>query len=299
MTLGEHARAKSDVERYLESQLPDQKVEHLERVGIEHVAGHRHEIWDAHVGGERWWVVTNPTNLYPQVDFKSRDVVLTFHVGLAVRVMTRDQIPIAPEAQELFAAVWRRWEQAAEALAGAEEAEQFQAVGTHLRECLISFAHAIEADELVGEGNERPKSSDVVAWASLFADSIAPGSSNERLRGYLKALVQPTWDYQQQLLHDKSATRLDAEIGVQAVAHLLSSFTASVLRHRQELARCDSCEGYSVAGGVCRRCGWEDPNYEPPTVRPRTDEEIAAALAEPCTPSSDLSTFLTLNDIVD
>lgn len=151
----------------------------------------------------------------------------------------------------------------------------------------------------VGEGNERPKSSDVVAWASLFADSIAPASSNERLRGYLKALVQPTWDYQQQLLHDKSATRLDAEIGVQAVAHLLSSFTASVLRHRQELARCGSCEGYSVAGGVCRRCGWEDPNYEPPTVRSRTDKEIAAALAEPCTPSSDLSTFLTLNDIVD
>jgi hypothetical protein len=31
-------------------------------------------------------VVTNPTNLYDQADFNSRDVVLTFHVGLALRM---------------------------------------------------------------------------------------------------------------------------------------------------------------------------------------------------------------------
>ncbi len=109
-------------------------------------------------------MVTNPTNLYPQADFKSRDVVLTFHVGLAMRVMTRDHVPM-PKAQELFVAVWRRWEQAAEALAGAEEAEHFQAAGTHLQECLISFAHAIQTDELVPEGNERP--SPATSWPGL------------------------------------------------------------------------------------------------------------------------------------
>ena len=33
--------------------------------------------------------------------------------------------------------VWRRWEQAAETLEMAEEAEDFQAVGVKCRECLI------------------------------------------------------------------------------------------------------------------------------------------------------------------
>jgi hypothetical protein len=36
---------------------------------------------DLHAESGRWWIVTKPTNLYSQADFKSRDVVLTFHVG--------------------------------------------------------------------------------------------------------------------------------------------------------------------------------------------------------------------------
>jgi hypothetical protein len=44
----------------------------------------RHDIWDVHLAESRWWVVTNPKNLHDQADFKSRDVVFTFHVGLAL-----------------------------------------------------------------------------------------------------------------------------------------------------------------------------------------------------------------------
>lgn len=297
MSNTERARAKDEIGAYLESQLGGQEIRHLERVGVEHVAGNRHEIWDAHVGDERWWVVTNPTNLYSQADFKSKDVVLTFHVGLAIRVLTRDQVPVSPEAQEMFAPVWRRWQQAADAFAGAEEAEDFQAVGTYLRECLISLAHEIKSDELVADGAVTPKSSDVVAWAQLFVNAIAPGASNGRLRQYLKVLVEPTWAYQQHLLHDKNATRLDAEIALQSVAHLVSCFTAAVLRpHRQE-QRCGKCDAYAVAGGRCPRCGWEDPDYSPTPAPARDEDAIALALAEPCTPSSDISTFITLDDI--
>jgi hypothetical protein len=46
----------------------------------------RHDIWDVHCTQSRWWVVTNPTNLYSQQDFKSGEVVLTFHIGLALRL---------------------------------------------------------------------------------------------------------------------------------------------------------------------------------------------------------------------
>jgi hypothetical protein len=297
MSGSEHTRSRAEVSAYLESQLPGRRVRHLERVGVEHVAGNRHEVWDAHVDDQRWWVVTNPTNLYPQEDFKSRDVVLTFHVGLAVRVMTRESVPVLPEAREIFASVWRRWEQAADALANAEEAEHFQAVGTHLRECLISFAHEIEEEGLVSDVATRPKASDVVAWAALFAEAIAPGGSNSRLRRYLKALIEPTWDYQQQLLHNKNATRLDGEFGLQSVAHLISCFTAAMLMRERKNSRCGKCDAYAMAGGVCRHCGWEDPDYDPGEPRARSEEEIMAALAEPCTPTSDIATLMTVDDM--
>jgi hypothetical protein len=46
----------------------------------------RHDIWDVHGVVTRWWIVTNPTNHYDQSDFKSRDVVLTFHIGQTLRI---------------------------------------------------------------------------------------------------------------------------------------------------------------------------------------------------------------------
>jgi hypothetical protein len=98
-----------DVLEYLGDQLHGEEITHLERVMLEHVGGIRYEIWDAHTGsGERWWVVTNPTNLYTQQDFKSKDVVLTFHIGLAMRVANRYSVPITPSAEEILSGPWRR-----------------------------------------------------------------------------------------------------------------------------------------------------------------------------------------------
>lgn len=139
--------------------------------------------------------------------------------------------------------------------------------------------------------------SDVVSWGELFAKRIAPGASDSRLRGYLKAIVAPTWNYQQQLLHDKSATRLDAELGLQAVSHLLSVFTAALLRMNQPDSRCENCEANALVAGRCRRCGWEDPNFEPRMQPIRTEEEIAKALEDPCIPSSDISTLINVDEI--
>lgn len=64
----------------------------------------RHDIWDVHCADSRWWVVTNPTNLYDRADFKSRDVVLTFHIGLAFRMEYRRdrEIPVSPPSAVLL-----------------------------------------------------------------------------------------------------------------------------------------------------------------------------------------------------
>jgi hypothetical protein len=150
----------------------------------------------------RWSVVTNPTNLYSQQDFKSRDVVLTFHIGLALRLeyAREREVPVAPGPAELLPGSWRRWQQAFEAYDSGDEAETFQAVGVRLCECLVSFLGETTSQELMPEGTPRPRRADFRAWIELLANAA------------------------------KNAVRMDAEIGLKAVEHLLGMFTAARLR---------------------------------------------------------------------
>jgi len=273
-------------------------VVHLEKAASALVGQVRHEIWDVHCEETRWWVVTNPTNLYSQADFKSRDVVLTFHIGLALRMeygRERD-VPLAPEPAALLAGSRRRWQQAFEGYDSGDEAENFQAVGVRLRECLLSFVGETRRDDLVPEGEATPKASDFKAWTLLLASYLAHGPSASALRSYLKKLASETWDYVNWLTHAKNAVRLDAEIGLKAVEHLLGAFTAARLRFDRAPRRCAGCDSYRVVGGSCEHCGWVDPEYEPPVIPPISEEELARRLAEPCTPSSDISTFMRPED---
>jgi hypothetical protein len=88
-------REEGDIARYFESQSSkDTKgpayVEHLELVKSETVFGREYKVWDVHATDGRWWVVTNPTNLYSQEHIPSLDFVLSLHVGLMARVASRD-----------------------------------------------------------------------------------------------------------------------------------------------------------------------------------------------------------------
>jgi hypothetical protein len=289
---------RDQVRSYFESQWPDDPVVHLEKVASERVAGVPHDIWDVHCADRRWWAVTNPLNAYSQDDFKSRDVVLTFHVGLSLRMASQPDVPIKDSAAALLPGAWRRWEQAVEALTTAREAEDFQAVGVRLRECLVSFAGEIANEDLVPQGEPAPKAADVVGWTSLLADELAEGSSAEHLRSYLKKMTRETWDYVNWLTHAKNAANYDAEIGTAAASHLLATVTAARLRWAQQgHQRCEGCGSYSLTAGQCQRCGWVDPAYEPPPVEELSEEELAARMAEPCTPSSDISTLVTPDDL--
>jgi hypothetical protein len=196
---------------------------HLEKAASELVGPVRHDIWDVHCPESRWWVVTNPTNLYSQQDFKSRDVVLTFHLGLALRLeyAQEREVPVAPASAELLPGSWRRWQQAFEAYESEDEAETFQAVGVRLRECLVSFLGETTGDELVPEGTRPPKRADLRAWTELLANALAAGESAAKLRSYLKKIAVETWEYVNWLTHAKNAVRMDAEIGLKTVEHLL------------------------------------------------------------------------------
>jgi hypothetical protein len=243
-------------------------------------------------------VLTNPTNLYSQQDFKSRDVVLTFHIGLALRLQYAQEREVSVESgsAELLPGSWRRWQQAFETYDSGDEAETFQAVGVRLRECLVSFLDETTGDELVPEGTQRPKHADFRAWTELLANALAAGESAAKLRSYMKKLAAETWEYVNWLTHAKNAARIDAEIGLKAVEHLLGMFTAARLRLGRTSPRCKDCGSYELVAGECRHRGWADPSYEPPEMLNISEEERVRRLAEPDVPSSDISTFMAPDD---
>ena len=290
-------REKDEIRAYVEDQAHENVV-HLEKAASELVGPVRHDIWDVHCPESRWWVVTNPTNLYDQTDFKSRNVVLTFHIGLMLRVeyAQEREVPVTPELADLLPGSWRRWQQAFEAYESGDEAETFQSVGVRLRECLVSFIGETRNDGLVPEGETAPKASDFKGWTELLAIGLAAGQSSASLRSYLKKMALETWDYVNWLTHAKNAVRVDAEIGLKAVEHLLGMFTAARLRLRHASTRCGECGSYEVVAGVCRQCEWVDPSYEPPPSREWSEKERARRLAEPCTLTSDISTLLGQDD---
>jgi hypothetical protein len=119
------------------------------------------------------------------------------------------------------------------------------------------------------------------------------------MRSYLKSITDSTWTYVNWLTHAKNAVRLDAEIGLKMVEHLLGMFTAAGLRKAEGRKRCDECGSYGVVGGVCEYCNWRDKDYKPPRKRYISRAERERRLAEPCTPSSDIKTLITPEQVVE
>lgn len=292
-------RQTEAIRAYVEDQAHEQVV-HLEKAASELVGPVRHDIWDVHCTDRRWWVITEPTNLYSQEDFKSRDVALTFHIGLALRVsyLHDKRIPVELPAADLLPGTWRRWEQAFEQLESGDETENFQAVGMRLRECLISFIAETADDDLVPVGDEPPQRANFRSWSDLLASALASGASNAHLRSYLKKMSAETWEYVNWLTHARNAIRLDAEIGLKAVEHLVGVFTAARMRLRYPGTRCAECGSYRLVGGVCERCGWADPDYEPPDLAPSSRTKRRRKPRGDCVPTSDVSTFIRPEDMM-
>jgi hypothetical protein len=259
------------VREYVVGQAPDETVEQAEKVSSEHVFGTRYDVWDVHTDKSRWWVITPMTNLYLQDDIRSMNQAISLHIGLTERVLSRErgEIDGSRNPSELEK-VFRKVDQASEALDRAEEAEDFQAVGVRLRECLIAFAHALADPAIVREGTEPPQAANFVAWAELLAYALAPGRDNAGIRKYLKAQANPTWQLVQQLTHSTNADRLEADFVHDAVRHLIGSYVlAEARKARGPSERCPACGSYRVVEdyrsaedrsyALCSTCGWERP----------------------------------------
>lgn len=269
-----------EIRSYVEGQSPDEQVTYVERISGERVLGNDHEIWDVHTTGERYWVITRPTNLYSQRLFPSADYTLTFHVGLMARVASRERGHADDEQRNRVASAWRRWMQAAEALDQAHEAEEFQAVGMRCRECLLDLARSIAEEPMVPPGREAPKSGDFIHWSELIAEALVGGPSAREVRSYLKTITKSAWQLVSWLTHASNAVRLDGEMAVEAAHSVVVAFAAAVIRFEQGIpSRCPQCNSYKMAtrylteigadgmyACVCESCGWRDPS--PGDTRP-------------------------------
>lgn len=256
------------IREYVEWQAPDEKVEHAEQVKTERLLGRIYDCWDVHTDKGRWWVITSPTNLYSQRHFPSLDYTLSFHVGVMARVAARDSRKPEDAHLKRLSSIWRRWEDAAEALEVAEEAEEFQAIGMRCREAMIQMVRALSSPQMVPANQIQPKRADVIAWSEHIANTIAIGSSAEYIRSYLKTISKLAWQAANSLTHSSSAGRHEAGFVLDATQAMLVAYSRAIMRFESGSPdRCPVCGSYRIVDGYngdlnppyissCERCEW-------------------------------------------
>jgi len=249
----------------------DETILHVEKVASERLFGGDYDVWDVHTDKERWWVITNPTNLYSQELMPSLDYTLSFHIGLMARVAARRE-PEGSEAEQEFLLITnRKMVQASEAFDKADEAEEFQAIGMRCRECLLTLVRELTTGESIVNESDLPKAGDFIAWNDRIANAIAPRASAEHVRGYLKTTAERAWRLVNWLTHAANATRSDAELALSSTSHIITNYALAVLRQRINAPeRCGRCNSYKITvdwrpelgpAGVyvprCESCGSE------------------------------------------
>jgi hypothetical protein len=257
---------------YMSGQAPDETVQLAQKVYSEQVHAVKHDIWDVHTDRGRWWVITNPTNLYSQEQFPNMDLALTFHIGLCLRIPRSEAQPPTALALGPLVACWRTLDEASEALLHAEEVEDFQVVGMRCREALITLGHVAQDLIQLPDGQARPKRSDFRTWSEVTANTVLPGSTHQERRGLLKSSADAAWKFANWLTHARGALVSDAEAAIGATEFTLSLFTTALIRYVRGVPdRCPTCGSQRLAPErgihssdpdticerpVCDKCGW-------------------------------------------
>jgi hypothetical protein len=238
--------SEMDIARYVEIEAPDEKVQHVERIKSEIVLGDTYEIWDVATDKDRWWVITNLTNLYSQKHFPSLDYTLSFHIGLMMRLRSRSGRVDASDPSP-FDEVLRREEQAQDRHDSAVEAEDYQAVGMLLRESLISLISALRRRTELPEEAERPQDSNFNGWTDVLMNQLCGGSSNKELRQHLKNTAKETWQLVNWLTHARSANKTASSIAINACQTVIGHFIQILEKSRTDKTnQCPVCRSRNV-----------------------------------------------------
>lgn len=232
----------------------------------------RHDIWDVHTDVDRWWVITEPMNLYAQEQFPNMDLALTFHVGLCLRIPRSERQKLSELPVEPFAECFRYLQEASDALRQSSEIADYQAIGVRCREGLLAFISAAQTLIPWTSRDEPPKKADLKAWADHICNVALGGAQHEQRRHLYKTLLDSAWKFANWLTHAKSSHWHDAEAGVEVTENAVGLCTTAVIRHVRGVPdQCPACgsqrlspeRGYRTdlpdiewERPVCTKCGW-------------------------------------------
>lgn len=260
------------VTEYMVSQAPDLKVQFVQKMYSENVLHVRHDVWDVHTDVDRWWVITEPMNLYAQEQFPNMDLALTFHVGLCLRVPRSERRKLSELPVEPFAECYRCLQEASDALQQSSEVADYQSIGVRCREALLAFATAAQGVLPWTSSAEQPKKADLKAWADHICNVALAGAEHENRRHLYKTLLGSAWNFVNWLTHAKSSHWQDAEAGIAVTENAISLCTTAVIRHVRGVPdRCPACGSQRLSPErgyrqdlpdvewerpVCDKCGW-------------------------------------------
>ena len=237
--------------------------------------GDPYEIWDVTTDKNRWWVITNMTNLYLQKYFPSLDYTLSFHVGLMMRLRSRPEGADGSDPDP-FDEVFRRQEQAKRRYERAIEAEDCQAVGMQLRECLISLVGVMRRRIELRADMEKPQDANFIGWAGVLMDHLCAGAKDKELRQYMKATSEKAWQLVNWLTHDRNANRTAASIAIHGCDVVVGHYIQLLMRDRTDRTEtCPRCSSRNIRThfdiaiesdgayfDTCGSCGWTShPGY--------------------------------------
>ena len=263
--------SEADIANYVHGQAPDETVQYVEKIKQDVILGETYQTWDVITDKDRWWVITNLTNLYSQRHFPSLDYTLSFHVGLMARLRSRSSGADSNDPSP-FDEVIRRMDQAEQKFGHAIEAEDYQSVGMLLREALISLVSALRRRSTIPDGTEFPQDSNFLGWSDLLMNTLCGGASNKELRQHLKNIAKETWQLTNWLTHHRNASRTATSIAIHSCQTTVGHFIQILERSRTEKTeRCPVCTSRNVRShfdiGIlpdgdyylsCGACGWTD-----------------------------------------
>ena len=267
--------AELDIANYVHGQARDETVQHVELVKTEYTMDEVFDIWDVTTDKDRWWVLTNMTNLYSQKHFPSLDYTLSFHVGLMMRLRSRSDGPDSSDPQP-FDEVFRRQQQAKRQHERSIEAVDYQAVGMQLRECLISLVGVLRRRAQLPVSIDKPQEANFKDWSSLFINHLCPGGKNKALRQYMKAIAERTWLSVNWLTHDRNANKTVSLIAIHGVDMLVGHCIQILMRERNDnIDSCPLCSSRNIRSHfdiaiepdgayyeTCGSCNWSShPGY--------------------------------------
>ncbi|GLS39547.1 hypothetical protein GCM10010869_51440 [Mesorhizobium tianshanense] len=254
------------VTRYFEWQAPDLTVEFLQKVYVENVLDYQHCVWDIHTNKDRWWVITNPTNLYAQEQFPNMDLALTFHVGLCLRIPRSEKKKLSDLPVEPMAECYRIMSGASDALAQAQEVADYQAIGVRCREALLAFVSAAQTVMPWRFEQEKPQRANLQAWADHICLVSMPGETHKERRHLFKTLLESEWQFANWLTHSKTSKWHDAETAVSTTENAISLATSAVIRHMRGVPEvCPSCGSHRLSPERGYRSEDPEDEWERPT----------------------------------